>query len=484
MSGYSKQNKRIEVILSVVNSIKKDYIDRITYGIKRLVARYLHFKIDKPHERYIVQEITDGVSFKGAQTWVLIFAIFIASLGLNTNSTAVIIGAMLISPLMGPIMGIGLGLGINDFNLIRRAATNWLAATIFAIIASTIYFSITPINEVSSELLARTTPTIYDVLIALFGGLSGIVASSSKQRGNVIPGVAIATALMPPLCTVGYGIATLNIAFVVGAFQLYFINAVFIALSTAFGAKFLRFTPKEQLNASKSKRVRRVVVAFLLAAIVPSAYVTYNIVVTSHYESRAKNFIKSQFNRTNTQILDYHIYTDSKNQKIIDLKLIGQHIPADSILAVQMRLAESGLAGTQLNVLQGYQNGEADIKSLGNEMFGNIHKENQRQIEEQRAKIEELTLQIARRNNISSESNKLAKEVSILFPNIDKIAISQVIENDIKLGKSDTVSIAIICATPTPKESEKELLQNWITQRLSIDSLRIIFDTSESKLRL
>ena len=165
---------------------------------------------ERENEAETIENILKGINFRGSNLWVLIFAIFIASLGLNVNSTAVIIGAMLISPLMGPIMGIGLGIGINDFELIKKAFRNLAIATIFGILTSTLYFLISPLNEARSELLARTTPTIYDVLIAFFGGLAGIVASSTKLKGNVIPGVAIATALMPPLCTAGFGIASGN----------------------------------------------------------------------------------------------------------------------------------------------------------------------------------------------------------------------------------------------------------------------------------
>ena len=183
-------------------------------------------KKDKDNEALIVESIRNGVEFKGTNLWILIFAIFIASLGLNVNSTAVIIGAMLIYPLMGPIMGIGLGVGINDFELIKKAFRNLLIATIFSVLTSTLYFLLSPLNEARSELLARTTPTIYDVLIAFFGGMAGIVASSTKLKGNVIPGVAIATALMPPLCTAGFGLANGNMHYFFGAFYLFFINSV------------------------------------------------------------------------------------------------------------------------------------------------------------------------------------------------------------------------------------------------------------------
>ena len=192
----------------------------ILISIKNYIKELFDLRKSKENEELTVISIRNGVVFKGPNLWVLIFAIFIASLGLNVNSTAVIIGAMLISPLMGPIMGFGLAVGISDFELLKQSFRSYLLTTFISVVASTLYFSLTPLNEVQSELLARTTPNIYDVLIALFGGLAGIIALSTKDKGNVIPGAAIATALMPPLCTAGFGLATGNIYYFLGAFYL------------------------------------------------------------------------------------------------------------------------------------------------------------------------------------------------------------------------------------------------------------------------
>ena len=210
--------------------------------LRKFFNEYLDLNRSKEDEQLTVDAIRSGVEFKGTNLWVLIFATFIASLGLNVNSTAVIIGAMLISPLMGPIMGVGLSIGLNDFELMKRSLKSYLVATLFSVTTATIYFSFTPLDEVQSELLARTSPTIYDVFIALVGGLAGIVALATKEKGNVIPGVAIATALMPPLCTAGFGIATGNLLYFLGAFYLYFINSVFISLATYIGVRVMRCT--------------------------------------------------------------------------------------------------------------------------------------------------------------------------------------------------------------------------------------------------
>ena len=176
--------------------------------LKRTIVQKFNLRHDQADEGQVIDSITRNSDFVGANLWTLIFAILIASIGLNMNSTAVIIGAMLISPLMGPIMGVGLGMGTEDFGLVKKGVRNLLTATIIGIVTSAIYFWITPLDEAKSELLARTTPTLWDVFIAFFGGLAGVVAATRKEKSNAIPGVAIATALMPPLCTAGYGLAT------------------------------------------------------------------------------------------------------------------------------------------------------------------------------------------------------------------------------------------------------------------------------------
>ena len=229
-------------------------------AIKKFLNEYLDLRKDKYNELETIESIRKGVEFKGANLWILIFAIFMASLGLNVNSTAVIIGAMLISPLMGPIMGIGLAVGLNDFELMKRSLKSFLITTAFSVATATIYFLFTPLNEAQSELLARTSPTIYDVFIALFGGLAGVVALSTKDKGNVIPGVAIATALMPPLCTAGFGLATGNLIYFLGAFYLYFINSVFISVATFIGVRVMHFQRKEFVDKAKEKKVRQYIV--------------------------------------------------------------------------------------------------------------------------------------------------------------------------------------------------------------------------------
>ena len=216
--------------------------------------------------------IEKDLVFKGTNLWILVFAIIVASVGLNMNSTAVIIGAMLISPLMGPINGMGYSIATYNFPLFNKAIKNFIFAVIASLLASTAYFAISPISTAHSELLARTSPTIYDVLIALFGGLAGIVAISSKQKGNVIPGVAIATALMPPLCTAGYGLATGQFEYFFGAMYLFTINTVFIAISAVVVCKILKFPITTLVDNAQKKKVNRWISVVIALVLIPSIY--------------------------------------------------------------------------------------------------------------------------------------------------------------------------------------------------------------------
>lgn len=250
---------------------------------------------DKASEEDVVLSIKSGSVFRGTNLWLLVFAIFVASIGLNTNSTAVIIGAMLISPLMGPIVGAGLALAINDFALLKKALSNLVVATLIAMAVSTIYFFSTPLRDAQSELLARTSPNIYDVLIALFGGLAGIVGVSRKEKSNVIPGVAIATALMPPLCTAGYGIATAQMQYMLGAFYLYLINCTFICIATFLMVKYLRFKPVQYVDKQQAVRIRSIMSTAVAIMVLPAIFFAWQVVQENKFRKKANRFVEEQF---------------------------------------------------------------------------------------------------------------------------------------------------------------------------------------------
>ncbi|MBO4740822.1 MAG: DUF389 domain-containing protein, partial [Bacteroidales bacterium] len=304
----------------------------------RKAKNYFNLFPDKEDEQQTIAEISNSISFRGARLWVLVFAIFIASLGLNVNSTAVIIGAMLISPLMGPIIGMGLAIGINNIDLLRRAAKNFGVATLISILTATIYFLISPLGDAQSELLARTSPTLYDVLIAFFGGSAGFVATATKGKGQVIPGVAIATALMPPLCTAGYGIASGHLLYFLGAFYLFFINTVFICLATFLGVRMMRFKPIKNINASK--RTQKIVSTVIVITLIPAVIITYHIIRNNVTENHIRKFIKNELAQSGTQILSN---TLDKENNTLQVVAIGKNITSQAVLSAKDHMHIYGL---------------------------------------------------------------------------------------------------------------------------------------------
>ena len=321
-------------------------------AIKAFLKESFNLNDDKAEEEKIVAAVKRDVSFKGTNLWTLVFAIMIASIGLNVNSTAVIIGAMLISPIMGPIMGVGLAVATNDFDLLKRGIKNTTIAVVISILTSSFYFFVTPLHDASSELLARTNPSLWDVFIAFFGGLAGIVAGTRKAKSNVIPGVAIATALMPPLCTAGFGLALGNWYYMLGALYLFFVNSIFICLATFLIVKHLRFHKKQFTNAATEKRVIRYIWFIVAIAVLPSIYLAYRIVERSIFEKNAKAFVQKEFHFARTQVVN-RSYKMDRNKKTIELLLIGQELPQTTLDSLQKRLHLYSLDSTKLIVHQG-----------------------------------------------------------------------------------------------------------------------------------
>ena len=275
--------------------------------IKTRLRKYTYI-YDEIDTDAAAERIKSSIWFKGPNAWILAFAIVLASVGLNVNSTAVIIGAMLVSPLMGPIIGTGLALGTNDTDLLKSAARNLLVMVVISLLASTIFFALSPLSLVNpTELEARTSPTIYDVVIALFGGLAGILENSRKERGTVLSGVAIATALMPPLCTAGYGLAHLNMHFFFGALYLFVINSVFIALATYLMVKYLRFRTVSGISPETAKKRRNLISTVLTIVIIPSIWSAIVLVGDNDYERNVRNFVENNRIVGSSYIYDYKV---------------------------------------------------------------------------------------------------------------------------------------------------------------------------------
>ena len=429
---------------------------------------------EQEREEDTVEAIRKGIVFRGPNLWVLIFATFIASLGLNTNSTAVIIGAMLISPLMGPIMGIGLGVGINDFELIKKAFRNLLIATIFSVLTSTLYFLLSPLNEARSELLARTTPTIYDVLIAFFGGMAGIVASSTKLKGNVIPGVAIATALMPPLCTAGFGLASGNLSYFFGAFYLFTINSVFIAVATTLGVRLMHFSKKKFMDKEREKKVHRIVYSIIFLTMVPSVYITYNMVKTNIFETNASRFIKNEFNFPNTLVVDRYVKTENPERRI-EVSLIGKEISEEVIVSLKEKMLHYGLHDVPLVIHQGFGKEDTEMQNdVSNMLLQDYYMQNKQRIASQEEEISVLRERLNSYLLYDTIGHQVTPEVKILYPSVKSLAISRVIRNQVDSLRADTLHIAIVAFGQKLSDAEEEKFSAWLAARIGVKNLKLI----------
>ena len=434
---------------------------------------YFNILPDKENEQEVVAQITKGVSFRGANLLILIFAIFIASLGLNVNSTAVIIGAMLISPLMGPIIGMGLAVGINDLELLKRSAKNYGVATLISVLTATVYFLISPLSDVQSELLARTSPTFYDVLIAFCGGAAGIIALCTGGKGNVIPGVAIATALMPPLCTAGFGLATGHWLYFLGAFYLFFINTVFIALATYSGVRLFHFQPKESLASEKGQKTRRIVMALVVATMIPAAYMTVHIVRQSMIHNSVNRFVKAELTQRGTQIISNSVDKDSLRLRIV---AVGKEITEAKQKEAQRRMAFYGLGNYQLRIIQGTQSDSLMLLNSELSAMTTSRESERRQVAELSSQVSKLNNQLAGYTRYESLSTEIRSEVSALFPEVKSLSISRVAEVFSDTAAVSHHVVAIIGTShrkPLPK-AETHKLQEWLQARIKADSLVIL----------
>ena len=445
--------------------------NRNIFAVKSFLREYLDLRKDKDNELETIDSIRKGVEFKGANLWILIFAIFMASLGLNVNSTAVIIGAMLISPLMGPIMGVGLSVGLNDFELMKRSLKSFLITTAFSVTTATVFFLFTPIAEAQSELLARTSPTIYDVFIALFGGLAGVVALSTKEKGNVIPGVAIATALMPPLCTAGYGLASGNLIYFLGAFYLYFINSVFISLATFIGVRVMHFQRKEFVDKKREKTVRKYIILIVVLTMCPAVYLTFGIIKSTFYETAANHFINTELNFENTQVLDKKISYEHREIRVV---LIGPEVPEASIALARSKMKQYKLEETKLVVLQGMNNDAMDISSIRAMVMEDFYKNSEQRLQEQQKKISSLEKNLEKYKSYDEMSRTIIPELKVLYPSVTTVSISHTLETTVDSLKTDTIALAVLKFTRHPSESEKRKITEWLQARVGAKKLRLI----------
>lgn len=443
---------------------------RIWIELKGLLKRFLDLESGRASYNEIIEGIENGVEFRGTNLWILIFAILVASVGLNMNSTAVVIGAMLISPLMGPIMGIGLGVGIYDFQLVKKSFRSLAAAIIISVLTSALYFALSPISDAQSELLSRTTPTIWDVLISFFGGLAGIVAVTRKDKSIAIPGVAIATALMPPLCTAGYGIATLNFAYFIGAFYLFFINSVFISISSMLIIRFMKIPTKKWIDAKQQKKMRTYVLAVAVITIIPSIFMGYDIVKRSIFSRNANMFIEKEFVYKDSNVIE-RVITPEDNK--IEVFLFGSPLPENELNRLNSELIDYNLQGAELVIRQNRQNVMPDAESMRTGIIEDLYRKNEELVKNKDERIGLLESELTKYKNTELIQSDVCKEVEIQYPQIEACAFNTMLIHS-KNAKVDTVMMFYLDSRKVIPKTELNKMATWLKVRLKTDKLRIV----------
>lgn len=427
--------------------------------IRKLFA-YINLNKGEEDKTKVLENVRTNISFRGSNLWILACAIVVASVGLNVNSTAVIIGAMLISPLMGPIVGAGFGLGTYDFDLLKRSLKNLVIATIVSLLVSTVYFYISPFKEAQPELLSRTSPNIYDILIAFFGGIVGAVAITRVEKGNPIPGVAIATALMPPLCTAGYGLATGSFKFFFGAMYLYSINCIFICISTFLIVKYLAYPTKKQLDEPTQKKVKYYISTLLTIFILPSIYFAYLLFEEKKFEQQIAVFTEKEFTEKGITIV-YQKTKFNKNPKVIELGFLSKRFSDSEIKDLNKSLKDYELSNTKLIIKQ-------DTTDLKSDILNEI-KFNKSTISQKDLTILNLKKQLAANQYNNKE---LLAEMKILFPNIENISISNHTFNE-NTDSLKTIPVLVYKSKSQLESAEKNKLMQWLKQRLDKKRLEI-----------
>lgn len=443
--------------------------------LKRILKYRFNLDEDKADEFEIVEGIKRGVEFKGVNLWTLIFAIFIASIGLNTNSTAVIIGAMLISPLMGPIMGIGLGAAILDVELIKKAIKNLLFAVTIALITSTLYFLISPLHEAKSELLARTNPTIWDILIALIGGLTGIIAGSRKNIGNAIPGVAIATALMPPLCTAGYGLASGNIAYLLGAFYLFLINCFFIFLATYWIIKLLKFKKAEGNSEPFSHLINRIIYISSFILIVPSLYFGYILVNQEIFNRNVNEFISNEITGDSIFVVNKTIDPTKEKVKII---LFAEGLGENEINRIKSKQEKYNLENSDIEIASTNSNNESPQQNYS-VLIDELFISNKNNIKRKDSIINFLKNEQIKHEKLKVDERALLREFNVLFGKTTIFSVNKTIIFDEYYKPKDTIVMMYVSALEKKNNLPVSKIEDWLKTRVGSKKAKVLIESNE-----
>jgi len=461
--------------------VKKDF-QGLLGSVKKFLSELLDIRTNTDQQATKEAIIAD-IPFKGHTSWILICSIFIASIGLNANSTAVVIGAMLISPLMGPILGIGMSVAINDIDTLKRSLKNFTVMVILSVITAYLFFNFFPLRDESSELLARTEPDIRDVLIAFFGGLALVIARAKKGTiASVIFGVAIATALMPPLCTVGFGLAIGNWSYATGALYLFTINTIFIALATFLVIKLLRFPMVRYVNSQRRRLIGRLASLLAILVMIPAGFTFYNVFQKSLFTRDANNFIVEkiapyQFSGEGKFLKDFSDieFNDGQNPKV-ELVFMGNEAIPDNVIATwkNQMLDYKQLKNCELTIVQGSRSDEANELKYVNELY-----ESQKTILTSKdEKIQVLESELTRLNQISSNQipfKEISLEAKTNYENLERLGYAYLISTD--FTKTDSIPLFEVTWKKEANRAEtlKDMnkLQNWLRLRLNNKSIQL-----------
>lgn len=424
------------------------------------------------HPEETIESIKADIDFKGYNVWILIFSILIASIGLNVNSGAVVIGAMLISPLMGPILGVGLSMGTNDWLTLKRSFRNFAIMFTVSIITSTLYFSLTPLVDAQSELLARIRPTLLDVFVAFIGGLAGILAANRRIKSNVVPGVAIATALMPPLCTAGYGFATGQWDFLFGAFYLFLINSIFISLATFVIVRFLNFPVKEFVDEARARKARRYMAIVLILIVGPSGYTFYNVVTESIFNRRVESFITENVFFEGAELLKSEVVFQENGAPTISLSFYGEQVPESLINSWRAKLGNYGLEASEVKVFQGgvveQMNSEEVTKLV------DVYTESRKEIQSKDETIARLRLALEKNRESQIPIAQISKELSTMYDGLYSLSLARMVEY--REGRTDTLLMAELkwqMEDTIGLDKSCRKIGAFLSERLAIDTVAI-----------
>lgn len=443
---------------------------KLNFNITEFVKKTLNLTdyVDIPAAQ---ENIRKNIPFRGPNVYILFVAVIIASVGLNVNSIPVIIGAMLISPLMGPIIGFGLGLGTNDRELVLFSVKNLLVMVGISLLAATLYFVLTPLEiDNPTELLARTRPTIYDVLIALFGGLAGVLETARKEKGTVMSGVAIATALMPPLCTVGYGIANLSWQYTIGALFLFTINCIFIAMAAYLMAKFLKFP----IRTVEQNKLRYQILSYTLVLLLvgTSIFTGYHVIRENNFTKSANRFVKKNHSIGKTYIYDSSVDVNH-DPYLVELRLAGEAL-SDETREMLLREAESfGIMRTQVVI---HEDATLQLDQFNEtEIVRDLISSNATNIQVRDDSIKALQTQLAYYKEQQLPAAQLAAELRTQLPEIMRVTLAKGTEIENNIVTTEAQVVVVVHCSKIPTAAEKEKVLQWLQVRLQTKHVEMIF---------